>query len=258
MVNNRPEWRRRDAEYKELRREARRAPAFHHQVWSQEDVRQERKVHYQAEVVDPEARAAVGPKTTTSWASRTRETDDSDFEPGLMVRLTKLDPSTTKATISAFVCYSVDQYLRKKAEKQKKGNEGKDNVIDIQSIKINYVDYEKGLGEAYTRQSTREDSELIVDALRKRKKNMRDGEDTKGKKTVKSDEKGWVEGKVLVGEEEQIYWQKLLLAKNIKGRGKGVKGLKGEKFVTSNFSPDTKRTRKESIPQANKRIKFSE
>lgn len=215
-------------------------------------------MHYQEEVVDLGARAAAGLKTTASWASRAREIDDSDFKPGLIIRLTKLDPSTTKATISAFVCHSVDRYLRKKAEKQKKESEDKDHVIDIKSIKINYVDYEKGLGEAYTRQSTREDSELIVDALRKRKKNMRDGEDTKGKKTAKSDEKGWVEGKVLAGEEERIYWQKLLLAKNIKGRGKGVKGLKDEKFATSNFSPDTKRTREESIPQVGKRIKFNE
>lgn len=218
-------------------------------------------MHYQPEVVNPGARAAVEQKTTARQASRTRETDYSDFEPGLIVRLTNLDPSTTKATINSFVCRSVDRYLRKKAEKQKKPKEDKDdNVTDVKSMEINYVDYEKGLGEAYTRQSNREDSELIVDALRKRKKKMRYGEDTKGKNTTKSDENGWVEGKVLADEEERIYWQKLFLAKN-KGKGKRGKGLKYEKLLTPSFAPDTKRTQKESeanISQVSKRIRFNE
>lgn len=245
---------RRDAEYKKLRQGARRAPAFHHQVWPQGSVGQ---VHHQPEIVDPGARAAVEQKTTASRAPRTRETDDSDFEPGLIVRLTNLDPSTTKATINSFVCRSVDRYLRKKAEKQKKREDKDDHVTDVKSMKINYIDYEKGLGEAYVRQSSREDSELIVDALRKRKKKMRDGEDTKGKK---SNGNGWVEGKILADKEEWIYWQKLLLAKN-KGRGKGGKGLKHERLLTPNFAPDTKRTQEKSetsISQVSKRIKFSE
>lgn len=90
---------------------------------------------------------------------------------------------------------------------------------------------------------------------------MRDGEDTKGKKVAKPDEKGWVGGKVLTGEEEWIYWQKLLSAKNMKGKGKGKKGLKDEKLATSGSAPDTKRTRKDSkgsILQVSKRIKFNE
>lgn len=217
-------------------------------------------VHYRPERVDSRA---AGSKTTASEGKPSREIDDSGFEPGLIVHLKNLNPSTTKATINSFVCRSVDRYLRKKAKKQKKGKDDKDgNVTDVQPVKINYVDYEKGLGEAYTRQSSRGDSELIVNALRKRKKNMRDGEDAKGTKAVKSDKEGcWVEGKVLSGEEERIYWQKLLSARNIKGKGKGKKILRDENLVTSDFILGTKRTRKcseASIPQVSKRTKFSE
>lgn len=221
-------------------------------------------MHYQPEMVDLRVQAPTGPKPASNWdraSSHAREADGSGFELGLIVRLTNLDPSTTKATINSFVCHSVGRYLRKKAKKQEKGKDDKDNMADVKSVKINYVDYEKGLSEAYTRQSSREDSELIVNALGKRKKNMRDGEDTKGKMAAKSDEKGWVDGKVLTGEEEWIYWQKLLLAKNMKGKGKGKKGLTDEKLATPRFTPDTKRTRTDSqasITQASKRIKFNE
>lgn len=212
-------------------------------------------------MVGPGVRAPAGPQPTANWdsaSSHTREADGSGFEPGLIVRLTKLDPSTTKATINSFVCNSVSRYLRKKAKEQGKGKDDMDDMTDVKSVKINYVDYEKGLSEAYTRQNSWEDSELIVNALGKRKRKMRDGEDTKGKKVAKSDGKGWVDGKVLTGEEERIYWQKLLLAKNMKGKGKGKKGSTHEKLTTQDFIPDTKRTRKASITQVSKRIKFNE
>lgn len=213
-------------------------------------------------MVGPGVRAPAGPQPTANWdraSSHAREADGSGFEPGLIVRLTKLDPTTTKATINLFVCHSVGRYLRKKAGKQEKGKDGGGDMADVKSVKINYVDYEKGLSEAYTRQSSWEDSKLIVNALGKRKRNMRNGEDTKGKKVTKSDGKGWVDGKVLTGEEEWIYWQKLLLAKNMKGKGKGKKGSMDEKLATPDFIPDTKRTRKASITtQVSKRIKFNE
>lgn len=266
-MKNRAEWRKRDTEYKELRRAAQRVPAFHYPSFRQEGTWQENHVRSRPEKIDPGGRAAAGLKTTVSLdetISRGGETSVPGFELGLIVRLTNLNPSTTKAIINSFVCRSVDRYLRKKAEKKKKRKGcGDDDVAgqDIKSVKINYVDYEKGLSQAYIRQSSKEDSQLIVDALQKRKRNMVDGEDTKGKRADETSEQDWVKGKILAGEEEKIYWEKLLAVKNTKGKGKGKRGRKDEQLATSNFPQGLKRSRKDSESSSShvgKRIKFDE
>lgn len=187
------------------------------------------------------------------------DTGASGFEVGLIVRLTNLHPSTTKATISSFVCRSVDRYIRKKTEKQGKKKSGV--VIDqvLRSVKINYVDYEKGLGQAYIRQRSQEDSGLIAIALQKRKRKMRDGEDTKGEKVTKACGQDWVKGKVLTGEEEKIYWERLLSAKETKDKRKGIGGRKEGHLVTSDLRRGIKRARQDSEasnPWVGKHIKF--
>lgn len=241
-----------------MRRAALRVPAYQHPAIRQEEVWQEKCVRFMSEGADSGGRVASAWDETSS---RGNELSASGFKSGLIVRLTNLNPSATKATIDSFVCRAVDRYLRKKMKKRKRNEDSDAAGQDVQSVKINYVDYERGLSQAYIRQSNQKDSELIVDALQKRKRNMRDGADTKGKKAVKADEQYWVKGKVLAGEEERIYWEKLLLAKNIKGKGRGKKIWENEQVVTHNFSLGIKRPRKgseASDSRVGKRIKFNE
>jgi len=119
------------------------------------------------------------------------------------VHVTNLHEKVNKPTISSFTMRSVDRYVRKR-EKKALGE-----AAEPHKLQINYIDYAKGTCEAYLRQPTANDSELIVKALRKRRRVMRDGEDGKGKKASRQSKDEAVAGRLLEGEEEKLYWERI-------------------------------------------------
>lgn len=175
-----------------------------------------------------------------------------EFEKGLIVHIERLHGEVNKPSISSFVTRSVDRYLRKKegrnAEKKKKEKESAEEKEENDEkekdegahgnpkVQINYIDYKKGADRCYLRQSTAADSELIVAALKKRKRAMRDGNDGRGFK----EKERFVVGRILEGEEEKLYWKKVhdtvsetaAAKKGRKGKGReqtaGTAGTAGE------------------------------
>jgi hypothetical protein len=218
--------------------------------------------HLRPETVNSEKHKIMNSDNTTSREEKAPKrifSNESSFEKGLIIRLSNLHPSTTKIIINSFITRSVDRYLRKKREKQEKSGNSLSSE-DPPLLRISYIDYEKGLDEAYLRLGNPEDSTLIVRALKKRKRSMRSGEDTKGKKGEKAlREENWVSGKILSGEEERIYWEKVLWIKGKKGKGKPER-LEG-KLAPQEFRTGNKRARMDSEasgPEAPKRLKFDQ
>ncbi|KAF8540194.1 hypothetical protein BDD12DRAFT_834179 [Trichophaea hybrida] len=123
------------------------------------------------------------------------------FEPGLIVHITHLHPDVNKPGISSFIMRSVDRYIRKREKRSPSSS----SAPPPAKIKINYIDYKKDSSSCYLRQSTTEDSHLIIAALKKRKRVMQSGDDRKGRKT----KEGFVVGRLLEGLEEVEYWRKM-------------------------------------------------
>lgn len=138
-----------------------------------------------------------------------KEEKGKEFEPGLILHIERLHNEVNKPSISSFVTRSVDRYLRKKERKSAKKKEveawEKEETHNNPKVQINYIDYKKGSDSCYLRQSTAADSELIVAALKARKRAMRDGSDGMGFK----EKERFVVGRILEGEEEKLYWQKV-------------------------------------------------
>ncbi|KAH8153540.1 uncharacterized protein LAJ45_02353 [Morchella importuna] len=252
IVLTKSEWQKRDSEYQALLRARVRAVTLSRENLSNRFTSNESNNHLRPEIVNSEFHKIMNSDKTTSReekASRHIFSNESSFEKGLIVRLSNLHPSTTKIIIDSFITRSVDRYLRKKREKQEKSGNSLSSE-DPTLPRISYIDYEKGLDEAYLRLGNPGDSTLIVQALKKRKRSMRNGEDTKGKKGERAlREENWVLGKILSGEEERIYWEKVLWIKGKKGKGK---------FAPQEFRTGNKRARmdSESGPEAPKRPKF--
>ena len=187
------EWERRTEEYSARRREAAEA-------------RLARPLHEQEEM------------------EQERGEKGKEFESGLIVHIERLHAEVNKPSISSFVMRSVDRYLRKKeggsAEKRKEKEE-KEGRHNNPKVQINYIDYKKGSDNCYLRQSAAADSELIVAALKKRKRAMRDGSDGKGFK----EKERFVVGRILEGEEERHYWKKV--QDTIRETAAARKGRKG-------------------------------
>ncbi|RPB01864.1 hypothetical protein L873DRAFT_610329 [Choiromyces venosus 120613-1] len=214
IIMTKHEWRRRDEEYQQLRR---KRPTFPTRTRLAE--RHDRASGSSAQQMWPD-RPIV--PTVPADPALTREGDQgmtTDYELGLIVYLTNLHPLATKETITSFITRQVDRYNRKKSSSKTKGNFIPKNE-DGPPVNINYVDYQKGLTTAYLRLRKAQDSELVVSALKKRKRRMQDGSDKKGKK-VKNDSgrDDWVKATNVEGNEEKIYWEKVLVAK-WKGKGK--------------------------------------
>ncbi|TGZ80552.1 hypothetical protein EX30DRAFT_396266 [Ascodesmis nigricans] len=145
-----------------------------------------------------------------------------DYDPGLIVHLTNLHSGINKPTISSFIDRSVDRYLRRLSKSKSKSAESLNSNPPEKKKTMVYIDYAKGATEAWVRQTTREDSELIVKALEKRRRRMTDNEDRKGVKVKKEEGEVYVKGVVLQGEEEGRYWKKVREAMGRKGKkGKG-------------------------------------
>ncbi|KAI5851249.1 hypothetical protein DFP73DRAFT_536505 [Morchella snyderi] len=240
IVLTKSEWQKRDSEYQALRAQVR------------------------AVTTSNESNSHLRPETVNSEKHKIMDSDninsrESGFEKGLIVRLSNLHPSTTKIIIDSFITRSVDRYIRKKREKQEKSGNSLSSE-DSALLHISYIDYEKGLDEAYLRLRNPDDSTLIIHALKKRKRSMRNGEDTKGKKWGKAlSEENWVSGKILSGEEERIYWEKVLWIKGKKGRGKPER-LEG-KSAPQEFRAGSRRARMDSEasgPGAPKRLRFDQ
>ncbi|CAZ80561.1 unnamed protein product [Tuber melanosporum] len=213
IIMTKHEWRKRDEEYQHLRGRRPTSPArirlperhdgasgsSVQQMWSDLPI-------FPTVPVDP---ASV------------REGDqkmNADYESGLIVYLTNIHPLTTKETITSFITRQVDRYNGKKRSSTLKDRDGP-------PVNINYVDYSKGLTTAYLRLRKAQDSELVVSALKKRKRRMQDGNDKKGKKvTNDSGRDNWVKATNVEGNEERIYWEKVLAAK-WKGKGKNKRKL---------------------------------
>ncbi len=135
----------------------------------------------------------------------TRKPTSFDYQPGLIVHLANVHPLATKPILSSFIVRSIDRYRRKKASKAKEGNS--DDIAN-HPVKLHYIEHEKDSDEAYTRQGSEEDSQLIVKALKKRKRYMRDGNDGRGKKALKNNTT-WLVGRILEGQEECAYWERV-------------------------------------------------
>ena len=151
------------------------------------------------------------------------------FEPGLIVHVTNLHPDTNKPTISSFVMRSVDRYLRKRDKKRSSSSSPPASPSSSPSAKIakaqiNYIDFKRGATSSYLRQSTRQDSDLIVAALKKRKRAVAGGDDRKGRKT----KEGYVAGRLLEGAEEAEYWGMVQATMGEAGKKKKEKRRKKE------------------------------
>lgn len=130
--------------------------------------------------------------------------------------------NSTKASIHSFLGHCVHRYTVKKLRKiagTKKG--GADKVQTSQDFSIDYVDYKpkSGFETAHVRVKTPADAKLLVRALKKRRRRMNSGDDTKGHKCDAGDDK-WVMGEVIGGEREKAYWEAVV---NAKGRKKTEK-----------------------------------
>ncbi|CCX33746.1 Similar to Protein pof8; acc. no. O13795 [Pyronema omphalodes CBS 100304] len=203
IVLTRTEWEKRDAMYKQKRHEALQARLASHHVREMANA------------------PPIIPKHT--------------FEPGLIVHITNIHLDATKPSISGFIMRCVDRVQRKRDKA-----DGKPEAIP-QRVKINYIDYKRGTGQCYLRQATVKDSELIIEALKKRRRVMLDGDDKKGKK----EKDGYVQGRLLEGVEEAEYWRKVeeVMGKvGKKGAGQGVKALSAG-LATVNLRGTVKRPR---------------
>ena len=189
---DREEWMRRDKLYRERRNEALQARLQHQQ----------------------QAASAPAPAPVPAPAPEPK----AGFEPGLIVHVTNLHPDSNKPTISSFVMRSVDRYLRKR-DKQSSSP-----ASPPSKAQINYIDFKRGATSSYLRQSTRRDSDLIVTALKKRKRAMAGGDDRKGRKT----KEGYVAGRLLEGAEEAEYWRMVQATMGEAGQRKKEKRRKKE------------------------------
>jgi hypothetical protein len=199
VVLTQEEWERRDALYRQ-RRQAAMASRHHEQMYNS-------MLEEQEEIVAPKP-----PKHT--------------FEPGLIMHISNLHPEVNKPGISSFIMRCVDRYLRKLRKKKKEEDEDEDEDEDEKTkhkVQINYIDYKKGADSCYIRQATRADSELIVTALRKRRRAMQKGNDRAGRKV----KEGFVVGRILEGEEEKVYWSTVQASDKAKKGGKKGKGKAG-------------------------------
>jgi hypothetical protein len=145
------------------------------------------------------------------------------FGPGLIVYITYLHPEINKPAISSFIMRSVDRYIRKRD----KHSSSSSPSTPPSKVQINYIDYKQGSSFCYLRQSTAEDSDLIIAALKKRKRVMRSGDDRKGRKA----KEGFVVGRLLEGAEEAEYWRMVeatMVETEKKNKGRKGKGKEGK------------------------------
>ncbi|KAL7266783.1 hypothetical protein RUND412_010654 [Rhizina undulata] len=213
IVMSKAEWLRRDTLYQEIRR-----PHHISRLSQPPQLEYEEKVKMRHE---PQGETRV----------------PQSYTPGLIVNLTHLHPSTTKTTIISFISRSVDRYKRKRAatlSSPGKDSNSKDPEISPGSgdkawcLKVNYVEYEKGSTTAYVRLENPADAPLIVKALKARKRIMKDGEDTRGRKAGKTEHEMRLTGEVLEGQEEKAYWEKVMKAKDGKGKKNNVLEIRTE------------------------------
>ncbi|KAI5778662.1 hypothetical protein EDC01DRAFT_719252 [Geopyxis carbonaria] len=211
------EWQRRDNEYQQLRMEA---------------------LHIR-EVAAAESRTARmdldGPPTPPAE-------EENEYPPGLIVHIRNLSESVNKPTISSFIDRSVDRYTRRKAKKEDEGTKPSTST----RANINYIDYSKGTTEAWLRQSAAVDSQLIVRALEKRKRVMKDGKDGKGRKAAEPTEP-WI---------EREYWRRI---EDLKERS-GKKKAKGGKTSVVDVRAAGKRPRNVSTTSGmeQKKLRYDE
>lgn len=180
---------------------------------------------------------------------------NADYELGLIVYLTNIHPLTTKETITSFITRQADRYNRKKSSSKIKDNPSA-MYEDGPPVNINYVDYQKGLTTAHLRLRKVQDSELVVSALKKRKRRMQDGNDKKGKKVVNDGgREDWVKATNVKGDEERIYWEKVLAAK---WKGKGKNKRKGpSQPITLDVRPSYEHEHTDAR-EPSKKIKFKD
>ncbi|CUS13881.1 unnamed protein product [Tuber aestivum] len=251
IVMTKHEWRRRDEEYQQLRR---RRPTLSTRTRLPE--RHDRASGSSAQQMWPDRPSApTVPADPASAREDYQRNEAADYEFGLIVYLTNLHPLTTKETITSFITRQADRYNRKKSSSKAKGNlVPKDE--DGPPVNINYVDYQKGLTTAYLRLRKVQDSELVVSALKKRKRRMQDGNDKKGKKvTADSGKNDWVQATNVGGNEERIYWEKVLAAKW--GGGGKTKRKRPSQPVTLDVRPSGEREQTNG-GKPPKKIKFSD
>lgn len=209
----RSEWRRRDEEYRQLRHSR---SASHNNPGPRGSQDKDTGLLVQRSRPDkPAISSLVDPV-------RVRASDlgkNSAFDTGLIIYLTNLHPSSNKEVITGFITRQVDRYLRKKNPPKSKENPATTHLDrDDLPLSINYVDYQKGLTTGYVRLQRKYESELVVAALKKRQRRMRDGSDRKGKKALTGKKEGdWVKATMVEGAEEEIYWERVFSAK---GKGK--------------------------------------
>lgn len=125
---------------------------------------------------------------------------------GVIVFLRNLHPEATKSSIHSFLTRCVEKYKSRKPNKSKEGI----LVNSPQDFTIDYIDYKPkcGFDTAHARVKTSENAQLLVHALKKRKRVMGRGDDYKGRKS-KADG-NFVTGEVIIGDRERIYWEGVL------------------------------------------------
>ncbi|KAF8472629.1 hypothetical protein BDZ91DRAFT_715462 [Kalaharituber pfeilii] len=158
-------------------------------------------------------------KQTTSALASSKQTEmtNTPYTPGLIVYLQNLHPESTKASIVSFLSRNVQIYLVKHLRNTANDGYRDNSQTTQQALTFEYVDYKPrcGFETAHVRLKSSEDAELLIRALEKRRRRMKSGDDTKGKK-CRADHHKWVKGEILKGERERAYWAAISAAKRRK------------------------------------------
>ncbi|KAH0543196.1 hypothetical protein FGG08_002457 [Glutinoglossum americanum] len=218
-VGKRPsaEWKKRDLEYQALRMAESRPPYY--SIGN----RTGRQQHLTA---------PTGPSQTKTQSLLTKR----DYPTGLLVYITNLHPSATKASIVALVGRNVDEHFRELCEVQ--GEKGTTSetpqalstlsnsspTSETTSLSIMYMDYTPGTTTATIRLSSAADADKVITTLAARRifhtakdscrYNVRDN-DTNG------EQGNAVKAELVTGMRERIYWEEQVW--------KGKRGKKAKK-----------------------------
>lgn len=200
------------------------------------------------QIDDSSPHGPPAPKTTPSR-------QDDDYEPGLIVHITNLHPDATKPTISSFIDRAVDRYIQRQEKKAAESAGRLEEYLREQKAHppskkttLKYIDHKKGSTEAWVRQATKEDSNLIIEGLNSRRRSMKSGDDRIGQRIPKGEDGGYVKGELLEGKADAAYWDTIRYAKEHFNMKKGYEkaskeGLRMPTNVSPNYGDRPKRPR---------------
>ncbi|KAI5809978.1 hypothetical protein DFH27DRAFT_168682 [Peziza echinospora] len=185
IIMTKKEWQQRDKEYQMIRSSRLKATA--------EPMQQRNYASEQLPVYLKDTKAQPSSYSGKGNAA------NSDYPRGLIVFLQNTHPESTKSGISTFLVNNVKKYLHKHTSAHSERG--------AKTVNIDYVDYKPkaGFTSAHLRLKSAEDAQLLVEALQRRRRYMKAGDDEKGKKCKRNND-SWVNAEIIRGERERAYW----------------------------------------------------